>query len=652
MQFHHAAATVAFAATPSQRGLHRRCLVPAGPRAAVAATHSMKSFFASFFGTLAALLALMVAGAAVVAVLINGAELQRETTGGPKPGSFLVLDLSDPIQDAPAQNEGLEDVVEMLGDRNAHILQARQITRALQAAASDPDIAGLYLSGQTPSLSSATGYATLQEIRNAIVAFRAAGKPVKAWLSYAGTREYYLASAADEVLLDPFGAILVPGLATQPMFLAGAFEKFGVGVQVTRVGKYKSAVEPYTRKDMSPESRAQTQKLLDDIWADLSRTIDDARKLGGGGLQRIADSEGLVRAETAVSAHLVDRSAYIDEIFEELRTATGTKGSKDPFKQISIANYAKLVPGSNLVATRRRDGATTATSSQKIAIVYAEGSIVDGDGNEQGVVWGDKLARQLREIRQDDTVRAVVLRVNSPGGSVTASETIQREVHLLQKDKPLVVSMGSLAASGGYWISTYSQRIFAEPTTITGSIGVFGLLFNVQALATEKLGLTFETVKTGRFADAATVTRPKTPEELAIIQKNVDWIYAQFLAKVAESRKLDVHAVNEIAQGRVWSGIEASKIGLVDEIGGLDAAIAFAAKTAAVGDEFAVVEYPTKKPFVETLAEALGGKKREKAEGGVIGAFVEETLAGIASLGDYNDPHGIYARLPFDMKLQ
>jgi len=612
----------------------------------------MKSFFASFFGTLAALLALMVAGAAVVAVLINGAELQRETTDEPKPGSFLVLDLSDPIQDAPTRNEGLESVVEMLGDRNAHILQARQVTRALQAAASDPDIAGLYLSGQTPSLPRGSGYANLEEIRSAIVAFRSTGKPVKAWLSYAGMREYYLASAADEVLLDPFGAILVPGLATQPMFFAGAFEKFGVGVQVTRVGKFKSAVEPYTRKDMSPESRAQTQKLLDDIWGELTRAIDDARKLGSGGLQRLADSEGLIRAEAAVSAGLVDRSAYIDEMFDQLRTATGTKGSKDPFKQISISNYAKLVPGSNLVATRRREGGAAATtSSQKIAIVYAEGNIVDGDGNEQGVVWGDRLARELREIRHDNAVKAVVLRVNSPGGSVSASETIQREVHLLQKEKPLVVSMGSLAASGGYWISTYSQRIFAEPTTITGSIGVFGLLFNVQTLATEKLGLTFETVKTGRFADATTITRPKTPEELAIIQKNVDWTYAQFLAKVAESRKLDVHSLNEIAQGRVWSGIEASKIGLVDEIGGLDAAIAFAAKSAAVGEEFAVVEVPSKKPFVETLTEALSGKKREKAEGGVIGAFVRQTLDGVASLGDFNDPHGIYARLPFDMTL-
>ena len=207
----------------------------------------MKSFFASFFGTLAALAVLIGAVAIGLAILISGATVEPESTADFKPGSYLVLDLSDQIQDAPLQNEGLENLAELLGDKGAHLLQARQITRALQAAASDPDIAGLYLSGQDPSLARGSGFAALREIRDAIAAFRAAGKPVKAWLSFAGTREYYLASAADEVVLDPFGAILVPGLAYQPVFYAGAFEKFGVGVQVTRVGKYKSAVEPYTQ---------------------------------------------------------------------------------------------------------------------------------------------------------------------------------------------------------------------------------------------------------------------------------------------------------------------------------------------------------------------------------------------------------------------
>jgi protease-4 len=614
----------------------------------------MRSFFASFFGTLAALAMLAAAMTIGSFMLLSGLSAKTETLPTVQKGSWLVLDLSDGLQDAPLQNDGLENVARLFGnDEDARVLQARQATRAIQAAASDPDIAGLYLSGQEPALADDAGFATLAELRDAILAFRGAGKPVKAWLTYAGTRDYYLASAADDVVIDPFGAILVPGLATQPMFFTGAFEKLGIGVQITRVGKYKSAVEPFTRSEMSTESRAQTQKLLDDIWRELVRSMESTRNLPAGTLQQAADSEGLVRAEAAARLRLVDRVAYLDQVLEELRDATDAKGKKESFRQIQISEYSKLVSRSNLVAKRggAGTGAVAPSGHEKIAIVYTEGAIVDGSGNDNGVVWGDKVARQLRELRRDDSVRAVVLRVNSPGGSVTASETIQREVRLLQPSKPVVISMGSVAASGGYWISTYSDRIFAEPTTITGSIGVFGLLFNVETLANERLGLTFDTVKTGRFADAATVTRPKTPEELEIVQRHVDWIYDQFLSKVSESRRIERAQVQEIAQGRVWSGAEATRLGLVDEIGGLDAAIAWAANKANIGEEFAVVEYPPRKRFLEAITEALGEKKPEKASDAIV-AFVHETVGRIAALSEYNDPRGVYARLPFDFALR
>lgn len=610
----------------------------------------MKSFFASFFGTLAAFAMLFLSLAVLGAVFVSGVTAKREPQVSVPSGAYLVLDLADEFQDAPLSDDGLEDLASLFdGDARRHVLQARRVVRALAAAASDSAIDGLYLSGQGLSPGRSTGFATLKEVRDAIVAFRASGKPVKAWLNFGGTREYYLASAADEVVLDPFGALLVPGLATQPVFYAGTFEKLGIGVQVTRVGKYKSAVEPYTRRDMSPESRTQTQKLIDDLWTDVSTSMESARKLDAGGILRVADSEGLIRAEAAVNAHLVDRAAYVDEMLDELRKATDVKGAREPFKQIAMADYAKLVPVNNLEA--RRQSASATSSSQKVAIVYAEGAIVDGTGTDDGVVWGDKLSRDLREIRHDDAIRAVVLRVNSPGGSVTASEAIQREVRLIQKSKPVVVSMGTVAASGGYWISTYSDRIFAEPTTITGSIGVFGLLFNVQGLATDKLGLTFETVKRGRFSDAATITRPKTPEELEVLQKSVDWVYDQFVSKVAESRKLDPAAVREIAQGRVWSGAEAATLGLVDEIGGLEKALAFAAGKASVGEEFTVVEYPVRKALVEQMAEALSRKRQQKADAGTFSGWVQQAIAGAAALAEYNDPRGIYARLPFDLAL-
>ena len=614
----------------------------------------MKNFFSSFFATLTALLVFIVGGFAVMILIFGAIAAMGEKPVALRSGSYLVLDLSANIQDTPVQNEGLEELTEAFGGQVPRILQTREVTRALQAAANDSDIVGLYITGQMMPMGYGSGFAAIKEVREAVLAFKASGKPVKAYLNYATTRDYYIASAAGEIALDPYGALLMPGLASQPMFYAGAFDKFGIGVQVTRVGKYKSAVEAYTRKDMSPESRAQTQKLLDDIWGDLTSTIESARKLGTGALQRAVDTEGIIRSEAAKTLKLVDRSAYLDEILSELKSATGRTGAKQTFKQISVKEYARLVSGDGLVAKRQGAGKIELGSSGrgKIAIIYAEGTIVDGHGNEQGIVWGDKVARDLRELRLDDSVKAIVLRVNSPGGSVSASETIQREVRLAQKVKPVVVSMGTVAASGGYWIATYSDRIFAEPTTITGSIGVFGLLFNVQGLANDKLGLSFDTVKTAKFADLGTITRPKTAEELEIIQKSVDWIYDQFLGKVAESRKLDRAAVHEIAQGRVWSGLEAKKLGLVDEIGGLDAAIKYAADKAKLGDSFRVAEYPRKKQFAEAIAEAFERKRHEEAASGPLGVFVSEALAEFKALDQFNDPRGIYARLPFELRLK
>ena len=245
-----------------------------------------------------------------------------------------------------------------------------------------------------------------------------------------------------------------------------------------------------------------------------------------------------------------------------------------------------------------------------------------------------------------------MLRVNSPGGSVSASEAIARELSLLRKDKTLVVSMGSLAASGGYWISAQSDRIFAEPTTITGSIGVFGMFMNFQGLMNDKLGLTFDTVKTGKYADAATVTRPKTPDELAIFQDSVDWVYDQFITKVTKGRKLDRAVVEEIAQGRVWSGSEALKLGLVDELGGLDAAFKYAVTKAKLGDNCKVTEYPKSKQFAEQFADALDPRKREQSFAGPVGLLLNQATAELKALGRFNDPSGLYARLPFDLSLR
>lgn len=599
----------------------------------------MRTFLASMLGALAALV--IFCGGAVIAFI---AFLVVISAVGEKPvvvedGSYLVVDLDTNITDAPR----LIDFGALLGERH-EALQLRQVTQAIRAAATDQRIKGILLIGSLQPQGFGSGFAALTEVRSALGEFRAAHKPVRAYLTYAMTRDFYLASVADEIVLDPYGAILMPGLAAEPMFLAGAFERFGVGVQVTRVGKYKSAVEPYTRRDLSPENREQLQKLLDDIWGQLVAEVAGSRGLEVATLQQVVDAEGMIRADAARAAGLVDRIAYRDEVITALKHETGREGPKETFKQVSLASYARIAPP---VAA---PGKAAGTKRGRVAVVYAEGEIVDGEG-EPGQVGGVKFARELRRLRQDPDIKAIVLRVNSPGGSASASEAIQREMRLAAGEKPVVVSMGSYAASGGYWISAYSDRIFAEPATITGSIGVFGILFDVKKLAND-LGVTFDSVKTGRFADTLTISRPKTAAELAMIQRAVDWIYGEFVGKVADARKLDRAFVEEIAQGRVWSGHEAKKLGLVDEIGGLQAAVAYAAGKAELAADYRVIEFPRKKELAEAIAELV-----EKIQPVSARATLPERLAGqlrgeLKALEAFNDPEGIYARLPVGFTVQ
>lgn len=609
----------------------------------------MKNFLTSMLGSLAALAIFAVGGGVLFLGLIG---LLAAIGGGDKMptlerGAYVVYDLSTNLTDAPPAM----DFSAFTGEREK-TLQVRTVTRALRAAAHDNRISGVFLKGSVLSLNYGSGYAALKEVRAALEEVRAAGKPIHAYLTNATTRDLYLASTASDLALDPYGMIIMPGLASEPMFFAGAFEKYGVGVQVTRVGKYKSFVEPFTREQMSPENREQTQKLLDDIWGSLVGEIAQSRKLTPGALQAVVDAEGIIRPEVAQKSKLIDRTAYVDEIITDLRKQTGKAAGTETFKQISLASYAKiardrLAPGGAV------DGEAKKSSSRSIAVVYAEGDIVDGEG-DLGEVGGAKFARELRELRQDKDVKAVVLRINSPGGSAPASEAIQREIRLIRQTKPLIVSMGSYAASGGYWIATYGDRIFAEPTTITGSIGVFGIQFDVKKLA-NGVGVTFDSVKTGKFADAITITRPKTDEELAVFQRLVDWIYGEFVTKVAESRKLKRDFVEEIAQGRVWSGTEAKKLGLVDELGGLDAALAYAAQKANLGANYEVTEYPRKRNLSEIISDWVDDLKQAEgaraAAGGAMGQVMQRATEELRVLRSFNEPSGLYARLPMNLAI-
>ncbi len=598
----------------------------------------MKNFLSSMLGALAALVIFsMGAGVVFFGLLVVISSVGHQPVSV-EDGSYLVVDMDTNISDAPR----LIDFGSLMADR-PEALQLREVTQAIRSASTDSRIKGIFLIGSLQPDGFGSGFAALSEVRGALEAFKAKKKPVKAYLTYATTRDYYLASVADEIALDPYGVILMPGLATEPIFLAGTFDKYGIGVQVTRVGKYKSAVEPFTRRDLSPENREQLRMLLDDLWGKVLADVARSRGLQVVELQQVIDAEGMIRANVAKQSQLIDRIAYRDEVIASLKQETGRKDAKKSFKQISLADYARVAPAP--AVEHKGEG-----RRGRIAVVYAEGEIVDGEG-EAGQVGGVNYARELRQLRQDPDISAIVLRVNSPGGSASASEAIQRELRLAGEVKPVVVSMGSYAASGGYWISTYSDRIFAEPATITGSIGVYGILFDVKKLA-NNLGVTFDSVKTGQFADTLTISRPKTEAELAMIQRAVDWIYDEFVGKVAVSRKLERKFVEEIAQGRVWSGAEARKLGLVDEMGGLQNALDYAANKAGLRADYRVTEFPRKKELVEAIEDLIQKIQPVSARASIQNQLTRRLTEELQSLRAYNDPQGIYARMPPGLKVQ
>ncbi|MCA0377151.1 MAG: signal peptide peptidase SppA [Gemmatimonadetes bacterium] len=628
----------------------------------------MKQFFAALAANL-----VTVALCVVLFFLVLGAlaaSAGETTTVDVRSGSVLVVDLDQPLSDRPAPATPTSRVEQLFAGGETS-LSLRAAIQAIRGAADDERISGILLRGTVGGDGVTSGFAALRELRGALVQFRATSKkPVHAWLVNPDARTYYVASAADVVSLDPFGALLLPGLASEQVFLSGLFEKLGIGVQVSRVGRFKAAVEPYTRADMSPENRLQVQSYLGDLWSEMRRGIAATRRIDTTQLQTVVDATGWFLPADAKAAGLIDRIAYYDEVLDDLRRlAGGTAAARDTIgapdsvavasadstgsqaiPQVSLEAYAPLAAARARIFTAR----------QSVAIVYAEGDIVDGEGGE-GLIGGDALARELRRLRAQGSVKAVVLRVNSPGGSAIASEAIHRELSLLNAQKPLVVSMGSLAASGGYWISTAGRRVFAEPNTLTGSIGVFSLVPNIQRLANTH-GVTFDTVKTGRYADLLTIARPRTAAELAVLQRGTDAVYDAFLARVATSRKLSRDSVAAIAEGRVWSGQAALRLGLVDSLGDLEAAVQSAAKLASLTGSYDVREYPRTKSAFERLTEMIERKPApltsqmravaEQLTGtGPLGSLAGDLVREFATLAHWNDPRGMYARLPVLLRV-
>ncbi|MBE9209325.1 signal peptide peptidase SppA [Nostoc sp. LEGE 06077] len=605
----------------------------------------LKQTVASLIGSLLGLFIFCGIGTTGLLLLLFAIAGSQEVKPVVKDKSVVVFDLSMNITDRePSAGEELQKT---LSGNDKERITLRKVLDVIEKARQDPKIVGIYLDG-TNGAGSNLGFASLKEIRKALEEFRAAGKKVVAYGQDWGKKEYYLSSVADTIALNPLGAIEINGLSSQQMFLAGALQKFGIGVQVVRVGKFKGAVEPFILNKLSPENREQTQKLLDDVWSEWRTTVGASRKINPQKLQAIADDQAILEAPAAKTNGLVDQVAYHDQVVADLKKLTDSDQNDKTFRQINLLEYAQFI---------KKSLSAEQDSSKKIAVVYAEGEIVDGNGDDEQV-GGDRFAKIFNKIRQDKNIKAVVLRINSPGGSATAAEVMQREIRLTHQVKPVVVSMGDVAASGGYWIASDSSRIFAEPNTITGSIGVFGILFNGQKLANDN-GITWDVVKTASYADTQTVSRAKSPQELALYQRSVNRIYNMFLNKVSQGRKLPEQKVAEIAQGRVWSGVAAKQIGLVDEIGGLNAAVKYAAKQANLGNDWQLQEYPKE----SSLNEILFGKAEEastalkipgqqvKAANPLTAEFqkLQQELEVFQSM---NDPNGIYARLPFNLKIE
>ncbi|RME68747.1 MAG: signal peptide peptidase SppA [Verrucomicrobia bacterium] len=598
----------------------------------------MKEFFRTLF---ACLVALFLAGAMWMFMffVVLGTVLSLEEPRPEVPdGAVLVFDTTVNLVDKPVAED--EQMLSMLFDSGEPSrMQLRQVVDAIDAAAKDDRISAILLHGNFMPMDLGTGYPSIIEVRRALERFRESGKPIIAYLVGPSMQDHLVASVADRIIMDPMGVIDVAGLSAEVAYMGGTLEKIGVGIQIARAGEYKSAGEAFKERHMSPQEREQITALLGDIWKQWLAEVGRSRGLPPEQLQKIVDERGVLSFEPARELGFVDEGLGLAELIEDLKETYGESDDEETFRQVSMFNYL----------TVRRHERRERRSAPVVAVVYAEGQIVDGESSG-AYLGGDSLARTLRAIGSRDDVAAVVLRVNSPGGSAIASEVIRRELERLHEDVPIVVSMGMVAASGGYWISTESDHIFAESSTITGSIGVIAILPDIQKLG-EKIDLNFETVRTGEHAGIFSIVEPRSEASLAVIQSLVDETYEKFKTLVSEGRGIELEQVEAIAGGRVWSGEDALERGLVDEIGGLREAVAHAAKLAEL-DEYRVLEWPQPKDFLERLRERIKDSANPIAGKGPAGELRRYLEDGRRAMEALNDPGHAYALMPQVLRVR
>lgn len=552
-----------------------------------------------------------------------------------KPNSILTIQLNGEIFDRTSDN--LFDQIDFLSMSSKNTFGLNNILQSIRKAATDDNIKGIYLD-LTEIQGNFGALATTEEIRNALLQFKTSGKFIYSYsnLGYS-QKSYYLATAADKIYVNPESPLLLAGMSSSISFYKETLDKLGIQPEVVKVGKFKSAVEPFISTEMSEANRRQVQRYLDSSWGTIVKGISESRRISVDSIQAITDKFDIYTTKQFCDWGFFDGTFYEDEMPALLKKETNSD-STAKLNTIGLNDY------------RKAPQVSTATGKDKIAIVYAQGEI----GSEQSnTSIGPELAKTIRKVREDDKVKAIVLRVNSPGGSALTSEIIWREVDLATRKKPLIVSMGNVAASGGYYISCAADTIVADPSTLTGSIGIFGLFFSGEKLIKDKMGIQTNVVKTNEHSDFGgsyplplpISSRPLTAYEKNVLQNYVNQGYETFLNRVMAGRGISRDSLDAIAQGRVWTGEDALKIGLVDVLGGMDDAVKIAADKAGL-EHYSIVEYPVEKNPVEELLNSLTGSIKMRMMKEEMGAFYETW----AKIKNITEQQGLIARIPYDIE--
>ncbi|MFD1630848.1 signal peptide peptidase SppA [Pseudopedobacter beijingensis] len=582
-----------------------------------------KFVFASMLGVFLSIIVFIIFISIITASIISSSSSSVEV----KDNSILYLNLNYPITERSPSNP-LEDL-EIGPIKKEKILGLDDILKSVRYAKDDNAIKGIYLDASNVQ----AGMATIEEIRDALADFKKSGKFITAYSEVYTQKSFYVASVASKVYLNPVGYLEFKGIASNSVFFKGALEKLEIEPQVIKVGTFKSAVEPFLLDKMSDANKLQMTSILNSLYSGIIAKISESRNIPQDSLYKMANDLRIRSAEDALKYKMVDALKYKDEVLDELKEKTGIDKKKN-LNTVSVADYATTVKPAE-------------TGKNRIAIIYANGEINGGEGDEE-TIGSEGISRAIRKARLDDKVKAIVLRVNSPGGSSLASDVIWRETVLAKKEKPVIVSMGDYAASGGYYISCAADSIFAEPNTITGSIGVFAILPNMKTFFNNKLGITFDGVKTGEYADFGQINRPLTNGERFILQNEVNKIYDDFTKRVAEGRKIQQTYVDSIGQGRVWTGKQAIELGLVDRIGHIEDAVKSAAKKAKVENDYMVVAYPEKKDGLFSLLSKSGDKIKTY--------FVEKELGDnykyYKQLNKVANLRGIQALMPYSFEIE